>query len=198
MYRVLPDGPRETKPFAFTVAFAIVALVFALALPAPASAADPQFCEGKVKQIKPTADRDTGAGYEFSCRAPISGFSLVSASQIASFDVSADVFDPPAQGGGLRGDDRFGECEGDLPSYGFRCNGTYGALGRVVRASFDGVASPCARDASRHVIGHYSLVVVNTTGKIAGPYDLGRTKSCPKPKKAKQHNRRASHSHARS
>jgi hypothetical protein len=194
MYRVLPDGPRETKPLAFTVAFA---LVFALALPAAARAADPQSCRGKVKQIKPTADRDTGAGYEFSCRAPISGFSLVSTSPIEAFDVSADVFDAPAQGSALRGDDRFGECEGDIPSYGFRCNGTYGAAGRVVRASFDGVASPCARNASRHVIAHYSLIVVNTNGKIAGPYDLGRTKSCPKPKKAKRHKKRASRSHAR-
>ena len=192
MHRALPAGSRQVKPLALRVAFAFLALTFALALPSAARAADPQFCEGNVKPIKPTAERDTGAAYQFSCRAPITGFALLSTAQMASFDVTADVFDSPDQGGGLRGDDRFGECEGDLPSYGFRCNGTYGALGRVVKATFDGVQSPCVRDASRHVRARYSLVVENSTGKIAGPYELGRTKGCPKPKKHKKHHAKKS------
>ncbi len=170
------------------VALALALVAIALALPSASNAADPQFCEGNVTAIKADAERDTGANYQFSCRAPITGFAFIDTAEISSFDVSADVFDSPAQGGAIRGDDRFGECEGDIPSFGFRCNGTYGALGRVVKGSFDGSASPCARDASRHLSARYSIVVVNTGGKVAGPYELGRTKGCPKPaKKVKKH-----------
>ena len=68
------------------------------------------------------------------------------------------------------------------------------ALGRVVKGSFDGSASPCVRDASRHLSARYSIVVVNSGGKVAGPYELGRTKGCPKPaKKAKKHKRHKKH-----
>src|SRR5262245_55433632 len=109
------------------VAFALALVAFALALPAASRAADPQFCEGSVTAIKADAERDTGANYQFSCRAPITGFAFLSTSEISSFDVSADVFDAPDQGGAIRGDDRFGECEGEIPSFGFICNGTYGA-----------------------------------------------------------------------
>jgi hypothetical protein len=179
---------------AFTFA---LALTLTLALPSASRAADDQFCYGGVKPIKPDAERDTGAAYEFSCRAAISGFALLSTAGIASFDVAADVFDSDGEGGALRGDDRFGECEGDLPGFGFRCSGTYTGIGRFVRATFDGVDSPCARDQAGHVAARYSLVVVNKTGRIAGPYELGKPKGCPKAKKAKvkANRKRASRSH---
>jgi hypothetical protein len=197
MHTALPDGSRRLRP----VAFALVAFAFALALALPSAsrAADDQFCYGNVKQIKPDAERGTGAAYEFSCRAAITGFALVSTTEIASFDVAADVFASPGEGGAIRGDDRFGECEGDLPGFGFRCSGAYTGIGRFVRASFDGVDSPCARDAAGHVTARYSLVVANKTGKLAGPYELGRPKGCPKAKKAKsKREKRASRSHKRS
>jgi hypothetical protein len=165
------------------VGFVAFALAVALALPAASHAADPQFCEGSVTAIKADAERDTGANYQFSCRAPITGFAFLSTSEISSFDVSADVFDAPDQGGAIRGDDRFGECEGDLPGFGFHCTGTYTGIGRFVRATFDGTESPCARDAKRHVIARYWLIVANGAGRVSGPYDLGRTQGCPKPKK---------------
>ena len=180
MHTALSDGSRRLG----SLSLALVALAVALALPSAARAADDQFCYGGVERIAPDKERDTGASYEFSCRAAITGFALMSTSRLASFDVTADVFNSPGEGGALRGDDRFGECEGELPSYGFRCTGTYTGLGRFVRASFDGVESPCARDSSRHVRARYSLVVVNQTGKVAGPYELGKTKGCPKAKKA--------------
>src|SRR4051794_8902085 len=172
MHTAIPGGSRRPAPLSLAfVAFASLAFAPALAAPA-ARAADEQFCHGNVKSIKADAERDTGARYEFSCRTAITGYALMSTTQIASFDVSADVFDSPGEGGGLRGDDRFGECEGDLPSFGFRCTGTYTGIGRFVRATFDGVDSPCARDASGHIKARYSLVAVNKTGKVAGPYDL--------------------------
>jgi hypothetical protein len=184
MHTALPDGSRRRRP----LVFALVAFAFALALALPSAsrAADDQFCYGSVKPIKPDAERDTGAAYEFSCRQAISGFALLSTTGIVSFDVAADVFDSAGEGGAIRGDDRFGECEGDLPSFGFHCSGTYTGIGRFVRATFDGVDSPCARDAGGHVSARYTLVVVNKTGKIGGPFDLGKPKHCPKVKKAKK------------
>lgn len=186
MHTALPDGSRRPRPLVFALVAFAFALSLALALPSASHAADDQFCYGGVKPIKPDAERDTGAAYEFSCRAAITGFALISTTQIASFDVAGDVFDSPAEGGAIRGDDRFGECEGDLPSFGFRCSGTYTGIGRFVRATFDGVDSPCARDATGHVAARYTLVVVNKTGKVAGPYELGKPKHCPKAKKAKK------------
>ena len=167
----------------------------AVALAAPSAAqADNQFCYGKVTPIDVTEERDTGATYEFACREAIKGFAIATTQPLAGFDVSADVFDSVATGGALRSDDRFGECEGDLPGVGFTCAGTYSAQGHIVRAGFDGMSSPCARDASRHVAMSTSLVVVSTSGKLSGPFDLGRTSGCPKPakpaKKAKKVTRR--------
>lgn len=182
MHTALPYGSRRWWALALT----LCATALALALPSASNAADSQFCFGNVTPIKPTAERDTGATYEFSCGAAITGFALVSSSEIASFDVAADVFDAPADGGAIRGDDRFGECEGDLPGFGFHCNGTYSAKGRLIRATFDGTDSVCARDSKRQVIARYSVIVTNAAGKVAGPYDLGRPHHCPKPKKAKK------------
>jgi hypothetical protein len=202
MHTALPDGSRRLRPLAFALVAFAFALALALALPSASQAADDQFCYGNVKPIKPDAERDTGAAYEFSCRAAITGFALVSTSGIASFDVAADVFDSPGEGGVIRGDDRFGECEGDIPSFGFRCTGTYTGIGRFVRGTFDGVDSPCARDATGHVAARDSLIVVNKTGKVAGPYELGKAKHCPKAKKTKKtkakHKKPASRSRAQS
>jgi hypothetical protein len=75
-------------------------------------------------------------------------------------------------------------------------------IGRFVRGTFDGVDSPCARDATGHVAARDSLIVVNKTGKVAGPYELGKAKHCPKAKKAKKtkakHKKPASRSRAQS
>jgi hypothetical protein len=172
--------------------FLLASVVVALAAPSAAQA-DNQFCYGKVTPIDVTEERDTGATYEFSCREAIKGFAVSTSAPLVSFDVAADVFDGSAAGGALRNDDRFGECEGDLPGLGFTCAGSYTAQGHVVRATFDGLSSPCARDESRHVVMSTSLVVVSPSGKLSGPFDLGRTTGCPKPaKKAKKAKRKRS------
>ena len=181
MHTALSDGPRRRRLLLLT----LVALSASLALPAIGHAADDQFCYGAVKPIKADAERDTGASYEFSCRSAVSAFALTSTSRFASFDVTADVFDSPGEGGALRGDDRFGECEGDIPGTGFHCGGTYTGIGRFVKGTFDGVDAPCTRDARGYVKARYTLIVANKAGKVAGPFELGKPKGCPKPKKAR-------------
>lgn len=177
------------------IAVVLGALAVAVALPAVAQASDDQSCYGKLTPAM-TAERDTGVAYEWVCTQPVKSFALVTNVQTASFDVTADVFDPKELGGGLRGDDRFGECEGDLPGFGFTCGtGGYGGFGRVTKAQFDAMDNPCARDARRHVILAGSLIVASPTGKLSGPFALGKITGCPKPAKpAKSKGKKAKHS----
>jgi hypothetical protein len=114
----------------------------------------------------------------------VKAFNLATTTQLSAFDVSADVFDPESAGGAIRGDDRFGECEGDIPSFGFSC-GTGGNLGfgRFTRAGFDTMSDPCGRDATKHIALKASIVVANANGKLSGPYNLGKPKGCAKPKR---------------
>ena len=176
--------PRSFGRRRLTAPVVLLALAGAFAIPSAAQAADTQSCYGKVTPIEPTVERDTGASYEFTCAEPIKGFAISTTDDVVSFDVSADIFEGAANGGALRGDDRFNECEGDIPGLGFTCAGTYFGFGRVIKATFDTMDSPCARDASRHVALRTSLVVQSFSGKLSGPFDLGRTTGCPKPAKA--------------
>jgi hypothetical protein len=162
-----------------------VLALLALALPSTAGASSTQFCLGTVTPIKATSERDTGVDYQFSCHDGIASFALVTSTELSAFDVSADVFDPGAAGA-IRGDDRFAECEGDLPGFGFICAGAYSAQNRVIKASFDTTADPCARDADKHLLLKASVVVRSLDGKLNGPYRLAKAiKGCPKPAKKK-------------
>src|SRR5262245_41333121 len=112
MSTALAPGSRRAASLLGALALALV-----LALPATASA-DGQSCSGKLKRIAKTADRDTGVDYQLRCAEPITAFALVTSTELVGFDVSADVFDPASAGGNIRGDDRLGNCSGELPSSG--------------------------------------------------------------------------------
>lgn len=156
---------------------ALVALTAWLAVPSTAAA--DQLCYGSITPIKPSGERDTGVDYEFACREPVSAYFLVSSRELSAFDVSADVFDPQPLGGAIRGDDRFGECEGATPSYGFGCTGTYSSFGRLIRASFDTTDPACARDKTTNKLTLSAQVIVgDAKGRLSGPYRLARPKAC--------------------
>jgi hypothetical protein len=179
----------------FALLLPVLALLL-LALPSTAGASTTQFCLGTVTPIKATSERDTGASYQFSCHDAITSFALVTSSELSSFDVTADVFDNAAAGGGLRGDDRFGECEGELPGSGFVCNGTYSGQNRVIKMSFDTTDNPCARDAGGNLLLKTAVVVRTFDGKLNGPYRLGKTiKGCPKPAKKSKSKHKKSKTH---
>jgi hypothetical protein len=170
---------RRFAPLVAALALGVLAL--------PSAAQAEQFCYGAIKPMKATAERDTGVGYEFTCREPVKAFSLTSTTMLSAFDVAADVFDPDSGGGAIRADDRFGECEGSIPSYGFTCGtGGNAGFGRFTRASFDTESDPCGRDGTNHIALKASIVVANANGKLSGPYILGKPKGCPKPKKPKK------------
>lgn len=157
-----------------------IALVVLTAwLAVPSSAGAEQLCYGSITPLKPTGERESAVDYEFACREPVSAFFLVSSRELSAFDVSADVFDPQPQGGAIRGDDRFGECEGQTPGYGFGCTGSYSSFGRLVRASFDTSDPPCARDKTTNKLTLSAQVIVgDAKGRLSGPYRLARPKAC--------------------
>jgi hypothetical protein len=182
-----------SRRFALLLGVLAIALL-ALVLPGTAGAKSTQFCLGTIKPIKATSERDTGVDYEFSCHDAITSFALITSREIMSFDVSADVFDPASAGGEIRGDDRLGECEGEAPSRGFLCNGTYSGQGRVVRSSFDTTENPCARRKDKSRLLNASIVVMSADGELNGPYRLGKAiKGCPKPAKKKRAKKSSRH-----
>jgi hypothetical protein len=151
-----------------------------LALALPAAARADQSCGGKLKRLAKTEDRDTGVMYQLRCAQPITAFALISTSELTGFDVSADVFDSAAAGGGIRGDDRLGNCSGALPSFGFTCAGTYSAQNRIIRSNFDTTRNPCARDADRELKLRASVVVAGEDGTLSGPFLLSKIRGCPR------------------
>jgi len=158
-----------------------------LALPSAAKAE--QFCYGDIAAIEATPERDTGVTYEFVCREPVKAFAVTTSVKLSAFDVAADVFDPESAGGAIRGDDRFSECEGAIPSYGFTCGtGGNSGFGRPTRATFDTELSPCARDKSNRIALAAWVTVQNVSnGRLSGPFPLGKPKGCAAPaKKAKK------------
>lgn len=172
----------------WTAGLGLALACLAAALAQPSIAAAEQACYGSTKTLPVTQERASGVGYEFACSEPAKAFFLLTTVELSSFDVSADVFDPASAGGAIRGDDRFGECEGEIPSTGFGCAGTYGAGGRLVRGTFDTDGSACARDKrTRKVLLHATLIVEGATGKLSGPYELIKPNGCPKAKLTKKH-----------
>jgi hypothetical protein len=173
--------PRRFATLVAALALGVLAL--------PSAAKAEQFCYGDITPVEATPERDTGVAYEFTCREPVRAFSVTTSVKLSAFDVAADVFDPPAAGGAIRGDDRFSECEGAIPSFGFTC-GTGGNMGfgRWTRATFDTDLAPCARDRSNHIALAAWVTVQNlTNGRLSGPFALGKPKGCAAPaKKAKK------------
>ena len=180
------------------IAIGLSAVALAVALPSAAQAADGQSCYGKLTQAK-SAERDTGVAYQWVCATAVKSYAVVTNVQTASFDATADVFEAKENGGALSSQDRFGECEGDFPGFGFSCaTGGYSGFGRVTKGTFDTMEGPCARDASRHLMLRASLIVQGVNGKLSGPFDLGKVSGCPKPaKKAKAKSHKRKHKRAK-
>ncbi|MBA2516860.1 MAG: hypothetical protein H0V22_06025 [Solirubrobacterales bacterium] len=159
---------------------ALIALTAGLTVPSSAAAAD-QFCYGSIKPIEVTEERESGVSYQFACREAVRSFLVVSSQELSAFGVDAEVYDPDSGGGAIRPDDRFGECEGETPGYGFGCSGTYSAFGRVIRGSFDTTDPACSRDPRTNKLTLSSMVIVgDAKGKLSGPYKLARPKDCNK------------------
>jgi hypothetical protein len=160
------------------LAVAGMTMAMAMAMPGSAFAVSDQFCYGSIVKEEATQEQDTPVSYTFACRESSKHMLVQFTTQIASFDATVDVFGPD---GALRPDDRWADCTGELPGFGFGCTGTYtGALGRMTKGVIETFEDPCARDPqTHHLLLRASVVLDGPKGDLSGPYDLGSVRGCP-------------------
>jgi hypothetical protein len=138
-------------------------------------------CRGHLEKGDPSPDDPTATQvkYVFACSGPITGYQIQP--QIPATSIDTEVFGLDRTTKQVVPTDSF-SCQGDIPSYGINCVGTYGGNYDVVSANFSIDPKLCAEprvDALLTVV--YATRSGNSvTQAIAGPFDLGRPRGCPK------------------
>jgi hypothetical protein len=158
------------------------AIVIAVAaFPAGASAATSTInCAGKISVGEADDVNEHPVAYNFRCTQPVTGFMLISSKDIEFFEAETQVFEK--DGTTIVASDSFA-CTGELPSAGIWCPGKYGGANRRVVGDY-GLGEDACKGGTRRA--RAMVAVLDTTGNIAGPFDLGKVKDCPKAKKAKK------------
>lgn len=164
---------------------ALLGLVIAVVLMIPGAASAATFgCSGHINPGTPSEDYENPITYKFACAGRIVGYMLVTDREIDAFETEITVHDPA---GALIQADGFA-CEGDFPGFGVGCMGTYGANGVVTGTISLSERKPCEepRVDPKLVVVAESLDVntgqplKSSNGSMAGPFDLGRPRGCPK------------------
>ena len=142
-------------------------------------------CKGHMEKGDVNADDPSvvGVTYKFACSNAITGYTLfVDGHPVQSIETEVFGTDPATKA--VIPADAF-SCNGDIPGFGVNCVGTYTGSWHVVSGQFEIDGPLCAEPRVDPI-----LTVVNATvtsaGKpataIAGPFDLGRPRGCPKSK----------------
>ena len=164
---------------------ALLGLLMAIALTIPGSASAANLtCAGHVKPGTVSDDFENPIDYTFACTGRIVGFMVVTDREIDGFDTELEVHDPA---GAIAPADGFA-CEGDFPGFGVGCFGSYSTNNLVTGTFTLSSQKPCAepRVSPKLVVVAESLDLAtgaglkNTNGSVAGPFDLGRPRGCPK------------------
>ena len=151
----------------------------------PASAdnnANNNDCRGHVEKGEPSPDDPTATQvkYVFACAGPITGYQIQP--QIPAQSIDTEVFALDATTKQVVPTDSF-SCQGIIPSYGINCVGTYGGNYEVVSGQFSIDPKLCAEprvDPLLTVVYATKSASGAVTQAIAGPFDLGRPRGCPK------------------
>ena len=171
------------------IALAVLAALTAAAVflnhsapPAPADAnPNNTLCKGHVTKGKPNPD-DPESGvleYTFACSQPITGY--VVQPDIQSTGYETEVFGVDAKTKETLATDAF-SCAGDIPGFGINCTGSYTGLWHVVTSTFTVDGDPCKepRVDPLLIVTYATVSGTKATQYIAGPFDLGRPRGCPK------------------
>lgn len=164
---------------------ALFGLLMAMVLFTPGAASAATFgCSGHINPGTPSDEFENPIEYKFACAGRIVGYMVVTDRELDAFDTEIEVHDAA---GAIIPTDGFA-CEGDFPGFGVGCLGTYGANGVVTGTFSLSERKPC--DEPRVDV---KLVVVaesldlntgaplkHSTGAMAGPFDLGRPRGCPR------------------
>jgi hypothetical protein len=143
------------------------------------SAAPQLSCHGHVSVGEEVHSIDeNGLVYHFGCSDQINGFSVIAPGELVTYSPSAAALGPAGEDTTVSGNKEF-ECGGDLPGFAQNCGKGIGKAGYALRGEVGTDAAPCTALG----IGHWLLIVVNPEGTPSGPFDMGKTRGCPKPPK---------------
>jgi hypothetical protein len=116
----------------------------------------------------------------FACSGPITGYQIQP--QIPAQSLDTEVFATDRTTKAVVPTDFF-SCSGIIPSYGINCVGTYGGSYEVVAGQFSIDPKLCDEprvDPLLSVVYATKSSTGAVTQAIAGPFDLGRPRGCPK------------------
>jgi hypothetical protein len=139
-------------------------------------------CRGHVEKGAPSPDDPsaTQVKYVFACAGPITGYQIQP--QVPAQSIDTEVFGLDRTTKQVVATDSF-SCQGDIPSYGINCVGTYGGNYDIVSAQFSIDPKLCDEprvDPLLTVVYASKSSTGAVTQAIAGPFDLGRPQGCPK------------------
>jgi hypothetical protein len=137
-------------------------------------------CRGHVEKGDPQPDDPsaTQVKYVFACSGPITGYQIQP--QIPAQSIDTEVFALDRTTKQVVPTDSF-SCQGEIPSYGINCVGTYQGNYEVVSAQFSIDPKLCDEprvDPLLTVVYASKNASGAVTQAIAGPFDLGRPRGC--------------------
>jgi hypothetical protein len=156
------------------------------AVPAPADQ-NPNniLCKGHAAKGQPNPD-DPESGvleYTFACSQAITGYAIQPDKQATGYET--EVFGADAKTKEPLAADAF-SCAGDIPGFGVNCTGGYQGNWDVVTSTFTVDGDVCAepRVDPLLMVTYATATAGKVTQYIAGPFDLGRPRGCPKSARA--------------
>jgi hypothetical protein len=138
-------------------------------------------CRGHVEKGEPSPDDPTATQvkYVFACSGPITGYQIQP--QVPGQSIDTEVFALDRTTNQVVPTDSF-SCQGDVPAYGINCVGTYQGNYEIVSGQFS--IDPKLCDEPRVdpllTVVYAVRTATGVTQAIAGPFDLGRPRGCPK------------------
>jgi hypothetical protein len=138
-------------------------------------------CRGHAEKGEPSPDDPTATQvkYVFACSGPITGYQIQP--QIPAQSIDTEVFALDSATKQVVPTDSF-SCSGIIPSYGINCVGTYAGKYEIVNGQFS--IDPKLCDEPRVdpllTVVYAVRTATGVTQAIAGPFDLGRPRGCPK------------------
>ena len=139
-------------------------------------------CRGHMEKGEPSPDDPdaTQVKYVFACSGPITGYQIQP--QVPAQSIETEVFALDAATKQVVPTDSF-SCQGVIPSYGINCTGVYAGKYEIVSGQFSIDPKLCAEprvDPLLTVMYASKSATGAVTQAMAGPFDLGRPRGCPK------------------
>jgi hypothetical protein len=139
-------------------------------------------CRGHVEKGAASPDDPTATQvkYVFACSGPITGYQIQP--QVPAQSIDTEVFAIDAATKQVVATDSF-SCQGTIPSYGINCTGVYAGGYEIVNGQFSIDPKLCAEprvDPLLTVVYATKNAAGNVVQAMAGPFDLGRPRGCPK------------------